>query len=389
MKSLSVLGWSIGGLLFVFAATICEAELSLDLPRSEKSRIAVPPPTQEDASPNADPEEATGLKPTQPEPLRLALDLTDGSHIIGIPSIKSVSVQTEYAKIDIPLTKIQSIKMADGNETGSFVLVNGDRLKGVVDFGGMQLTTLFGRVSPQVAHILNVTVTRGGTRSGLVLHYSFDRDEGARVVDESRNNHDGTAHSVGYVDSIKGKGIRTTSSSTYVICNSPDLSCDGWKQLTVTTWVKVSKFATYGRILNRGNINKAGGFGLAVGGTYGGKPQNATFGVNLGDGKRVAVTLKRFAELNTWYHIAGVYDGRTVKYYINGEVAGSTDVPDKARNSVIKEEPGVDLMVGKCSGRRSWRDTHINGIIDEVMVFKRALSKAEIARLYQKHAPDM
>ena len=38
--------------------------------------------------------------------LRLALDLVDGSHIIGLPSIDSVPVQTSYAKMDIPLKQL-------------------------------------------------------------------------------------------------------------------------------------------------------------------------------------------------------------------------------------------------------------------------------------------
>ena len=61
----------------------------------------------------------------------MSLDLADGSYVIGMPSIKSVPVQTPYAKIDIPLREILSMEIGDDHETASFELRNGDRLKGV------------------------------------------------------------------------------------------------------------------------------------------------------------------------------------------------------------------------------------------------------------------
>jgi hypothetical protein len=64
--------------------------------------------------------------------LRLELDLMDGSRIIGSPGIESVPVQTSYAKMDVPLKEILSMKIGEDHETASFDLRNGDKLKGVV-----------------------------------------------------------------------------------------------------------------------------------------------------------------------------------------------------------------------------------------------------------------
>ncbi|MBT3296833.1 MAG: LamG domain-containing protein [Verrucomicrobia bacterium] len=314
--------------------------------------------------------------------LRLSVDLVDGSHVIGVPTIESVPVQTPYAKMTIPLATIRSFTIEDDHETASFDLQNGDRLKGVVNLAPLELSAMFGTIFIGMEHVTRINVSTDGSSGRPILHYSFDRDEGNRVTDQSGHGHDGVAHRVGYEESIKGKGIRTSSSDSYVTCASPDLSLDGWRQLTVATWFKVSSYATYGRIFNRGNVEKGGAFSITVGGTYGGKPQKSVFSVRLNDGKSVAVRLDRFAELNKWYHIAGVYDGRTAKYYINGEVAGTTDVSDDARNATVAEPPGVDLMVGKCSVRRSWRDTHINGMLDEVMIFDRALNDTQVRQLY-------
>ena len=63
---------------------------------------------------------------TEPE-LRLSLDLVDGSRVIGVPSIKSVPVQTPYATMDIALKQIKSIKIEDDptkkSKVGKFLTV--------------------------------------------------------------------------------------------------------------------------------------------------------------------------------------------------------------------------------------------------------------------------
>jgi hypothetical protein len=316
-------------------------------------------------------------------PLRLELDLVDGSCIIGIPGIKSIPIQTPYAKMDIPLKQIASVKIEDDRETASFELSNGDKLKGVFDIKPLQLETVFGQASVSIEHVTRIAVLPGASPLGLVLHYSFDKDDGDTIVDSSGRQHHGTlAGGTTYEDAVAGKGIKTSSKDTYVICRAPELTVDGWRQLTVTAWVKLSRYATYGNLVNRGKEGAGGGFGMSVGGVYGGKPYDGGFSVRLGEKRSVSVKVKRFADLNQWYHVAGVYDGRTVTYYVDGNVIASTDVPDELRNEAIKEDSGTDLVVGKSAGRRSWLDTHINGMIDEVMIFDHALPQTRIRQIY-------
>jgi hypothetical protein len=77
--------------------------------------------------------------------------------------------------------------------------------------------------------------------------------------------------------------------------------------------------------------------------------------------------------LNTWTHVAGTFDGTSVKVYVNGVLVGTTAftggiVPSAFRPRIGKMSDTVQVA------QRFW-----NGLIDEIRVFHRALSQTEIA----------
>ncbi len=101
--------------------------------------------------------------------LSLAIDLVDGSHLIGTPVIATVPVQTSYAKMDVPLTQIQALKIGDDHETVTLNLRNGDKLTGVISLKPIELKTVFGTASIGIEHIQQLRVTLGGRDRGLIL----------------------------------------------------------------------------------------------------------------------------------------------------------------------------------------------------------------------------
>jgi hypothetical protein len=103
--------------------------------------------------------ESTNQAPPQ---LRLAVDLIDGSHLIGTPSIESVSLHTPYANMNIPLRQIVTLKMNEDHETALVDLQNGDRIRAVIDLAPLQLGTLFGNVTVGIQHLKDLRVITGG-----------------------------------------------------------------------------------------------------------------------------------------------------------------------------------------------------------------------------------
>ncbi len=98
--------------------------------------------------------------------LRLAIDLVDGSRLIGTPVIATVPVQTSYAKMDVPLAQIKALKIGADHETVTLNLRNGDKLTGVLSLAPIKLETLFGPASIGIEHIQQLRVTLGGRSNG-------------------------------------------------------------------------------------------------------------------------------------------------------------------------------------------------------------------------------
>jgi hypothetical protein len=80
--------------------------------------------------------------------------------------------------------------------------------------------------------------------------------------------------------------------------------------------------------------------------------------------------------LNQWTHIALTYDGATMKLYANGAVIGTL-----AHTGNIDGD-GSEFAIGGRTNDCCGRHFNFTGRVDEVEVFDRALSDAEIAAIY-------
>ena len=75
-------------------------------------------------------------------------------------------------------------------------------------------------------------------------------------------------------------------------------------------------------------------------------------------------------EVGRWYHVAGAFDGGRLKLYINGEL--TSDIP------AAWGQNGVEFRIGNesCCGN------NVNGLIDDVALYKRALLAEDIFEHY-------
>jgi len=111
-----------------------------------------------------------------------------------------------------------------------------------------------------------------GLNDGLVAYYQLN----GNAVDASGNGNDGTVvGSPDFQPSPFGTAPKFTSRSTYIVSDNSGLSVDGWTALTISAWVKMDAYTTYGTVVERGSDYYANGntshdsYILKVGGDVG------------------------------------------------------------------------------------------------------------------------
>jgi hypothetical protein len=78
--------------------------------------------------------------------------------------------------------------------------------------------------------------------------------------------------------------------------------------------------------------------------------------------------------LNVWYHAAATYDGAIMKLYLNGVLVGSA-----AKSGTLATSSAVAVNIGRNPDGAGY--THLKGAIDDVRIYRRALTGAEMATL--------
>jgi len=319
-------------------------------------------------------------------PLRAAVTLSDGSRVLGVPRIASIPFQTAYAKIDLPLKQIQSIKIESDHETVALALTNGDRLKGTLQLKPIELETLFGIVKIDFTLIAGISVYQGGKGvlpatllDGLVLYCSFDKDEGDKVTDASGKGHDGGAKGAAWVaDGIAGGACGFDGRSSYVDVGDPtDLRI----VKSISAWVKSNSNGVRQTIVSKhASVNN----GYSSAGYHFLKESDDKFGlcfvVNGNPNEAYSESLSTYTD-SSWHHVVGVLNPETgrVDLYVDGQ-----NVADYHTVS-----PGTAVGTDKRPfyiGRATWGDggssSSWNGSIDELRVYNRALSEDEVKALY-------
>ena len=141
--------------------------------------------------------------------------------------------------------------------------------------------------------------------------------------------------------------------------------------MTLTAWVNPAAFTGWETVVLKEHGATALAYALYAqdGGSLQGGFDAAAGTVRAGPADH-AVRSTSPLPLNAWTHLATTYDGAFQRIYINGALAAS-----RAQSGSIAVSNGA-LRVG---GNTSWADEFFEGAIDEVRVYNRALTDAEIA----------
>jgi hypothetical protein len=217
-----------------------------------------------------------------------------------------------------------------------------------------------------------------GLLSGLVGHWRLDDGTGSTMAaDSSGRGNDGVLHgldtSTAWVGGRSLGALRTGHAGWVQVALSPSIDAIV-DSVTVSAWV-----------YQEGAVVAPDNFATALSRQIG-TGENQYYHLSLFYDGRPTLFITTSAGYvspgapsvpqNTWVHLAGTWDGATVRLYVNGAEATNTPLAGKFAHD------RTPVILGGNGNDASGVPTELfPGRIDELMLFSRALSGAEIAAL--------
>ncbi len=195
-----------------------------------------------------------------------------------------------------------------------------------------------------------------------VAAYGFNENTGVTVLDASTNSNTGTIMGgatwvpgrFGSALSFDGVDDRVFVNSSSSVNLSAAMTLEAWVQPTAaqSDWRTIIQKETDAYFLN--GSNDTGALRPSGGGTIGGSLQWTTATSPL--------------VVGTWTHLALTYNGSVVQLYVNGVATASATASGPVQTTASPLWIGGNSPYGE----------FFRGLIDEVRVYDRALSQAEI-----------
>ena len=292
---------------------------------------------------------------------------TAGSTIPGPPT---VTVQDGLGNTLTSSTA--SITVAIGNNPSSGTLsgtLTKNAVSGVASFSdlsinqagnGYTLTASSAGLTGATSSAFNINAAAAGP----VLAYGFEEGSGTTTQDWSGGENDGTllptvngpvwvaGQNVGFGLSFDGTNDYVETGNT---ANLPNWTISGWvispaAPANAAPSGPIHRNSNYAISWNHNNVAFRGTATLRIGPTW----HAASFGPLIA---------------NTWYYLAATYDGETLNAYKDGVLITSNTAPSGPASS---DTNSLKL------GRHAASAAFFRGTVDEVRVYNRALSEAEI-----------
>jgi pimeloyl-ACP methyl ester carboxylesterase len=211
--------------------------------------------------------------------------------------------------------------------------------------------------------------------TGLVAYWSFDNCD---ATDDSGNGHNGTIYgNPQCVDGEKGKAFSFDGQDDYITVPDSSSLQISTNEITVSARIRLNDNVgvTQWRIAEKQQTREIA-WGLEVfGNEYWGATGN---NINFHDsnGATWVNCLANEVNLNarTWYHVVATDSNGIIKIYVDGNLA------HECTNGL-----GIPaLIVSPIEVARNLMENNFffNGILDEVRIYNRALTEAEIQALY-------
>jgi len=199
---------------------------------------------------------------------------------------------------------------------------------------------------------------------GLLAYYKFDEAVGSTFADSSCNGHDGT-HNATWAPGKKGSALSFDGSTMATVPSSPALVYgQNNADFTVEYWIYDGQGPTWSwrNVFHHGNIDAERTSAQWLSPSVEQLVAVISTTTNSNDYISTGTLL-----CDTWVHFADVKSGNTHSIYVNGILI----TVESLQGSSVSSPAPIYL------GKNPWYPG-IGGLLDEVRIYTRALSQAEI-----------
>ena len=205
--------------------------------------------------------------------------------------------------------------------------------------------------------------------NGLVGAWLFDEGKGEAVTDSSDNGLDGKI-AKGKPKWVDGKFDGAMEFGGQDMVTVDDDNALDLEEFTIAAWVNIPKVSGAWQIIASKEHRNPTGRNYGLFGHINSGVVHYSFTTNSGwksfDAKTVVTD-------GDWHHVAGTYDGSDFKLYLDGAVDAQVSPGTKPDNH------DNFFFIGGCDIGGYW----MTGVIDEVVLYNRALSEQELNDLIE------
>jgi hypothetical protein len=220
-------------------------------------------------------------------------------------------------------------------------------------------------------------VTKESLANGLVLHFDFDRaEDGGKVTDLSEKHNNGRVTAAQWTsDGKHGGAYRFSADGQQILV--PNNESLNPKHFTLAAWIKTSVGDEWWRRIF--DKSYATGYALSIAGDWQNNKWRGLVALEIGPGPHFNVGTIKVAD-GQWHHVAVTFDGKQQILYVDGKPDGKSTAWEKPGEA---QSTDFDLVIGCNRSNLTEPDLGVSfrGVIDEPMIWNRALSPEEIAFL--------